>query len=62
MRQTAAQQRFSDFQRHLWEQVQTVDKNRVLDDGIYRQLRFLSVIGPNALPADQLDRVRVNLA
>lgn len=52
-----AQQRYSEFQRELWEKVQTIDKSRIFDDNLYRQVRFMSIIGPNALPPDQFDRV-----
>lgn len=52
-----AQQRYSQFQRELWEKIQTIDKNRIFDDKLYRQIRFMSIIGPNALPPDQFDRV-----
>lgn len=52
-----AQQRHSQFQRELWEKIQTIDKNRIFDDKLYRQVRYMSIIGPNALPPDQFDRV-----
>ncbi|XP_055305685.1 probable serine/threonine-protein kinase clkA [Sitodiplosis mosellana] len=52
-----AQQRYSQFQRELWEKIQTIDKSHIYDDKLYRQVRFMSIIGPNALPPDQFDRV-----
>lgn len=55
--QILAQQRHSEFQRELWEKIQTIDKNHIYDDKLYRQVRFMSTIGPNALPPDQFDRV-----
>lgn len=57
--QILAQQRYSEFQRELWEKVQTIDKSRIFDDKLYRQVRFMSIIGPNALPPDQFDRVSI---
>lgn len=51
-----AQQRYSQFQRELWEKIQTIDKGRIYDDKLYRQVRFMSIIGPNALPPEQFDR------
>lgn len=56
-----AQQRFSEFQRELWEKIQTIDKNAIFDDNLYRQVKFMSIIGPNALPPDQFDRVSAKL-
>lgn len=39
-----------------------IDKNRIYDPQLYRQVNFMSNIGPSALPPDQLDRVKcVNL-
>lgn len=55
--QILAQQRYSQFQRELWEKIQTIDKSHIYDDKLYRQVRFMSIIGPNALPPDQFDRV-----
>lgn len=55
--QILAQQRYTDFQRELWEKIQTIDKNRIYDDKLYRQVRYMSITGPNALPPDQFDRV-----
>lgn len=35
-----------------------IDQNRIYDEQLYRQVKFMSNIGPSALPPDQLDRVR----
>lgn len=53
----AAQQRYSDFQRTVWEQMKRVDASKIYDPKLYRQVRLMSIIGPSALPPDQLDRV-----
>lgn len=55
--QLAAQQRYSDYQRTVWDQMRQIDKNRIYDQQLYRQVNFMSNIGPSALPPDQLDRV-----
>lgn len=34
-----------------------IDQNRIFDQQLYRQVKFMSNIGPSALPPDQLDRV-----
>lgn len=54
--QLLAQQRYSDFQRLLWEQMQQIDQSRIYDNFLFRQVRLMSIIGTNALPPDQLDR------
>lgn len=51
-----AQQLYTLFQRSLWEEAQKFPRNFLRDDTLFRQLKFLSVIGPAALPPDQLDR------
>ncbi|XP_048007356.1 angiotensin-converting enzyme-like [Leguminivora glycinivorella] len=51
-----AQQRYTLFQRGLWETAQQIPKGGIRDFPTYRQLRLLSIIGPAALPPDQLDR------
>ncbi|XP_013187397.1 angiotensin-converting enzyme [Amyelois transitella] len=51
-----AQQRYTLFQRGLWEAAQQIPRQAVRDYGTFRQLRLLSIIGPSALPPDQLDR------
>ncbi|CAH2267102.1 jg8363 [Pararge aegeria aegeria] len=51
-----AQQRYTLFQRGLWEAAQQVPLGAIRDFSSFRQLRMLSIIGPAALPPDQLDR------
>lgn len=34
-----------------------VDKSNIFDEKLFRQVNLMSVIGPSALPPDQLDRV-----
>lgn len=52
----AAQQRYANFQRLLWDQMRQIDQSRIFDPNLYRQVRLMSIIGTNALPPDQLDR------
>ncbi|KAL4710805.1 hypothetical protein ACJJTC_009354 [Scirpophaga incertulas] len=51
-----AQQRYTLFQRGLWEAAQQIPRGSIRDYQTFRQLRLLSIIGPAALPPDQLDR------
>ncbi|RVE49364.1 hypothetical protein evm_005979 [Chilo suppressalis] len=51
-----AQQRYTLFQRGLWEAAQQINRGLVRDEPTFRQLQLLSIIGPAALPPDQLDR------
>ncbi|KAL3276702.1 hypothetical protein HHI36_012072 [Cryptolaemus montrouzieri] len=52
-----AQQYYSEFQRGLWDLINHLDNlETVPDPSIYRQLRYYSIVGPAALPPDQLDR------
>ncbi|CAK1598422.1 unnamed protein product [Parnassius mnemosyne] len=51
-----AQQRYTLFQRALWEAAKQVPRGAIRDFGTFRQLQLLSTIGPAALPPDQLDR------
>lgn len=55
--QLHAQQRYSDFQRQLWLQMRQIDTNFIYDEKLFRQVKLMSIIGPSALPPDQLDRV-----
>lgn len=55
--QLHAQQRYSDFQRLLWLQMRQIDTSFIYDEKLYRQVKLMSIIGPSALPPDQLDRV-----
>lgn len=57
--QLDAQQRYTLFQRGLWEAAQQIPRGAVRDFATFRQLRLLSTIGPAALPPDQLDRVSI---
>ncbi|KPJ19244.1 Angiotensin-converting enzyme [Papilio machaon] len=51
-----AQQRYTLFQRGLWEAAKQIPRDSIRDFGTYRQLQLLSTIGAAALPPDQLDR------
>ncbi|XP_015174852.1 PREDICTED: angiotensin-converting enzyme [Polistes dominula] len=51
-----AQQLYSDFQNQAWQLISRIDINNIRDPIIRRRLRYLSVVGPSALPLDQLDR------
>ncbi|XP_012251807.2 angiotensin-converting enzyme [Athalia rosae] len=51
-----AQQQYSEFQNQAWQLIKRLDINSIRDPTIRRRLRFLSVVGPAALPPDQLDR------
>lgn len=55
--QLHAQQRYSDFQRLLWLQMRQIDTSFIYDEKLFRQVKLMSIIGPSALPPDQLDRV-----
>lgn len=55
--QLNAQQLYSDFQRGVWELFKKVRTINYPDLMTYRQIRFLSAVGPAALSPDQLDRV-----
>lgn len=52
-----AQQRYAAFQREVWEVLKRIDLNRVRDPRFVRQLTFLKLVGPSALPIDEYDRV-----
>ncbi|KYQ52124.1 Angiotensin-converting enzyme [Trachymyrmex zeteki] len=51
-----AQRLYADFQYQAWLLISRLDINSVRDPIIRRRLRYLSVVGPSALPPDQLDR------
>lgn len=57
MLQLEAQLQNSELQRAIRETLNQVDLNLVENPDLARQIRLLSVIGPAALPPDQLDRV-----
>nr|QGW57578.1 angiotensin converting enzyme [Ophraella communa] len=51
-----AQEIYSDFQHGVWDLLSKVDNINRLDPQTYRQIRYYSVIGPSALPPEELDR------
>ncbi|KAG7190324.1 hypothetical protein KM043_006439 [Ampulex compressa] len=51
-----AQRVYADFQNQAWQLISRIDGNNIRDPTIRRRLRYLSVVGPSALPPDQLDR------
>ncbi|XP_011498128.1 PREDICTED: angiotensin-converting enzyme-like, partial [Ceratosolen solmsi marchali] len=51
-----AQRLYADFQYQAWLQISQIDPNSVREPTIRRRLRYLSAVGPAALPPDQLDR------
>ncbi|CAL1685998.1 unnamed protein product [Lasius platythorax] len=51
-----AQRLYADFQYQAWLQISRIDINSIQDPIIRRRLRYLFVVGPSALPPDQLDR------
>ncbi|KAJ8978210.1 hypothetical protein NQ317_002030, partial [Molorchus minor] len=55
--QLNAQQIYSVFQHSIWEYLNNAANiNNIPDPMTYRQVRYYSVIGPAALPPEQLDR------
>lgn len=55
--QLQAQQLYSDFQHEVWNLLIKVGRDQVPDIQTWRQIRLLSMIGPAALPPNELDRV-----
>lgn len=55
--QLEAQRVYADFQNQAWYLISRIDRNNIRDPSIRRRLRYLSIVGPSALPPDQLDRV-----
>ncbi|CAG9827806.1 unnamed protein product [Diabrotica balteata] len=51
-----AQQFYSEFQHGVWELLSKVGNINSLDPQTFRQIRYYSVIGPSALPPEELDR------
>ncbi|CAH0553232.1 unnamed protein product [Brassicogethes aeneus] len=52
-----AQNLYSEYQHDLWKYLETLGiSNRNLNFDTYRQLRYLSIVGPSALNPEQLDR------
>lgn len=60
--QLSAQQTYSEFQHEIWDLLnKNGNFNNIADSQTYRQIRYYSVIGPAALPPEELDRVRFNI-
>ncbi|KAM0736170.1 Angiotensin-converting enzyme [Formica fusca] len=51
-----AQRLYADFQYQAWILISRIDINSIQDPIIRRRLRYLFIVGPSALPPDQLDR------
>ncbi|XP_076240177.1 angiotensin-converting enzyme Ance-3 isoform X2 [Calliopsis andreniformis] len=51
-----AQRAYAEFQNQAWFLISRIDRDNIRDPVIRRRLRYLSVVGPSALPPDQLDR------
>ncbi|XP_020294952.1 angiotensin-converting enzyme [Pseudomyrmex gracilis] len=51
-----AQRAYADFQYQAWLLTSKIDLFTIQDPIIRRRIRYLSVVGPSALPPDQLDR------
>lgn len=52
-----AQRQYAEFQNQAWHLISRLDVFNERDPLLRRRLRYLSVVGPAALPPDQLDRV-----
>jgi hypothetical protein len=48
---------YADYQRAVWQILNKLTSEQVPERQIWRQIQFLSVIGPAALPPELLDRV-----
>lgn len=55
--QLEAQQQYAEFQNQAWQLISRLDQFNQRDPHLRRRLRYLSAVGPAALPPDQLDRV-----
>lgn len=55
--QLVAQLEYAEYQRAVWQILNKVTREQVPERQIWRQIQFLSVIGPAALPPELLDRV-----
>ncbi|XP_034940431.1 angiotensin-converting enzyme isoform X2 [Chelonus insularis] len=51
-----AQREYAEFQNYAWRIINRLDVLNQRDPLLRRRLRYLSVVGPAALPPDQLDR------
>nr|CAD7402926.1 unnamed protein product [Timema poppensis] len=54
--QTVSQLQYASFQRAVKEMLAKVDREHVQDPKLWRQVQFLTTIGPAALPPHLLDR------
>lgn len=55
--QLEAQLRYTEFQSRVRHLVTQIEEEQVVEPMLWRQIRYLAVIGPAALPPDQLERV-----
>jgi hypothetical protein len=55
--QLLAQLEYAEYQRAVWQILNKLTREQVPEQQIWRQVQFLSVIGPAALPPELLDRV-----
>nr|CAD7259647.1 unnamed protein product [Timema shepardi] len=55
-RKTVSQLQYASFQRAVKEMLAKVDREHVQDPKLWRQVQFLTTIGPAALPPHLLDR------
>lgn len=53
---------YSEFQRKVFSIMTRLNTENVIDPNLRKQLKFLSMPGPAALPQDQLSRVRRTVA
>ncbi|XP_015596207.1 angiotensin-converting enzyme [Cephus cinctus] len=51
-----AQRKYAEFQNRAWQMINKLDLSKIRDPAVRRRLRYLSVVGPAALPPDQFDR------
>lgn len=59
MLQLEQQLLYSEFQRKVFSIINRLNLENVIDPNLRRQLKYLSMPGPAALPQEQLSRVRV---
>lgn len=59
MLQLEQQLLYSEFQRKVFSIMTRLNLDNVIDPNLRRQLKFLSMPGPAALPQEQLSRVRI---
>ncbi|CAD6233911.1 GSCOCG00007388001-RA-CDS [Cotesia congregata] len=51
-----AQRDYAGFQNRAWQLINKLDVSNQRDPVLQRRLRYLAIVGPAALPLDQLDR------